>query len=198
MTKVYHIDPKVDIEASILWQYAEAKSLASIIKKEQAFYDTNVSEFIEFWREKMLSIDTADDFALSVWGKILNFNRQILLEDGSIYVLSTEGYRLLLKGQFLKLTTIGTIPEANRYLNLLFANQGLSYCLDNYNMTISYIFEFLPNEEQLFILKNIDFLPRPAGVKYEILILNDQFLGFDGSDMQTFNHGVLYNRKSLR
>lgn len=198
MTKVYHIDPKVDIEASILWQYAEAKALAGIIKKEQNFYATNVSEFIEFWREKMLSIDTADDFALSVWGKILNFNRQILLEDGSIYVLSTEGYRLLLKGQFLKLTTIGTIPEANRYLHLLFANQGAAYCLDNYDMTMSYIFEFLPNEEQLFILKNIDFLPRPAGVKYEILILNDQFLGFDGSDMQTFNNGVLYNRKSLR
>lgn len=198
MTKVYHIDPKVEIENSILWQYSTAKALGTIMKKEQEFYDKNVSEFIQFWREKMLSIDNADDFALSVWGKILNFNRQILLEDGSIYVLSTEGYRLLLKGQFLKLTTIGTIPEANRYLNLLFGKQGRSYCLDNYDMTITYIFEFAPTEEQMFLLRNVDFLPRPAGVKYEILVLDDEFLGFYGSNMQTFDHGILYNRKSLR
>lgn len=198
MTTVYHLDPSLNLEQSILWQYNNAKALSALMKAKSNWYWENVSQFIEFWRTQMLSLDKADDFALSVWGKILNFNRQILLEDGSIYRLSTEGYRLLLKGQFLKMTTNGSVPEMNRYLSLLFGSQGAAYVLDKYDMTIQYIFEFLPTEEQLYLLQNVDFLPRPAGVQYEILVLNDEFLGFKGSEMQPFDNGVLYNRKSLR
>lgn len=198
MTTVYHLDPSLNLEQSILWQYNNAKALSALMKAKSDWYEENVSQFIEYWRMQMLSLDRANDFALSVWGKILNFNRQILLEDGTIYTLSTEGYRILLKGQFLKMTTNGSIPEMNRYLSLLFGAQGAAYVVDNYDMTIRYVFEFLPNEEQLYLLKNVDFLPRPAGVQYEILVLNDEFLGFKGSDMQPFDSGILYNRKSLR
>lgn len=198
MSTVYQADTSVDLEQSVIWQYANAKAFTALVNAEQDWYSQNVTEFFNFWRDKMLNLDRADDFGLSVWGKILNFKRQILLKDGSVYILSTEAYRLLLKGQFLKMTTNGSISDANRYLQLLFGGQGAAYCLDNYDMTISYIFEFKPTEEQLFLLENVDFLPRPAGVKYEILVLDDQFLGFDGSNMQTFDHGILYNRKSLR
>lgn len=198
MSTVYQADMSVDLEQSVIWQYANAKAFTALVNAEQDWCSRNVTEFFNFWRDKMLNLDRADDFGLSVWGKILNFKRQILLKDGSVYILSTEAYRLLLKGQFLKITTNGSISDANRYLQLLFGSQGAAYCLDNYDMTISYIFEFKPTEEQLFLLENVDFLPRPAGVKYEILVLDDQFLGFDGSNMQTFDHGILYNRKSLR
>lgn len=198
MSTVYQADTSVDLEQSVIWQYANAKAFTALVNAEQDWYSQNVTEFFNFWRDKMLNLDRADDFGLSAWGKILNFKRQILLKDGSVYILSTEAYRLLLKGQFLKMTTNGSISDANRYLQLLFGGQGAAYCLDNYDMTISYIFEFKPTEEQLFLLENVDFLPRPAGVKYEILVLDDQFLGFDGSNMQTFDHGILYNRKSLR
>ena len=198
MSTVYQADTSVDLEQNVIWQYANAKAFTALVNAEQDWYSQNVTEFFNFWRDKMLNLDRADDFGLSVWGKILNFKRQILLKDGSVYILSTEAYRLLLKGQFLKMTTNGSISDANRYLQLLFGSQGAAYCLDNYDMTISYIFEFKPTQEQLFLLENVDFLPRPAGVKYEILVLDDQFLGFDESNMQTFDHGILYNRKSLR
>lgn len=198
MSTTYNMDTSVNLTDSIIWQYANAKAFTALVRAEQDWYAKNVTEFLNFWREKMLNLDQADDFGLSVWGKILNFKRQIILEDGSVYVLGTQAYRLLLKGQFLKMTTNGSVPECNRYLNLIFGEQGLSYVIDNGDMTISYIFEFKPTQEQLFLLENVDFLPRPAGVKYEILVLDDQFLGFDGSNMQPFDHGILYNRKSLR
>lgn len=186
--------PNYDINAlqSVLWQYDSAKRLQSLLALKTQWYDQNHKQFWERWYNDVFNLFTASDFGLSVWGKILDFKRQISLKDGTVYTLSLEQYRLLLKGRLLMFGMHGTVNQINAYLKLLFGSQGRAYVLDNLNMTTIYVFEFQPTEEQLFLLNNLDFLPRPAGVGYEIRILPNIYLGFEGSKRLTFNNGILY------
>lgn len=190
--RVYNPSFEINTLQSVLWQYNNAEKLQALLKAKQAWYSANHEQFWQEWYDNVFNLFTANDFGLSVWGKILDFKRQISLNDGSVYTLSTEQYRLLLKGRFLMFRKHGTVNQINAYLKLLFGAQGRAYVLDNHNMTTAYVFEFQPTEEQQFLFDNVDFLPRPAGVGYEIRILPNIFLGFEGSDMETFNNGIFY------
>lgn len=189
------LDPnfKVDLLNNILWQYDNATALKSLLSQKSAWVNINNNEFWKEWYQNVFNLPTANDFGLSVWGKILNFPRQITLKDGTGYNLSTEQYRLILMGQLQKFRMRGTVPEINQWLTTVFGSQGPAYVIDNYNMTTVFIFEFQPTDDQQFLLDNVDFLPRPAGVGYEIRILPNIYLGFEGSRRQTFDNGIIYD-----
>lgn len=168
--KIFNKDWLIDLEKSILWQYDKANKLSSLITQKQAWYKENVTDFITNFFSNIFNLKTANDFGLAVWGKLLNFPRQIKKkDDDSILDLSTEQYRFLLQAQILKFKMKCTIPEINRYLRIIFneeTNENV-YVIDNHNMTITYIIQ--PNslsDEIKDLIENYDFLPCPTGVSY--------------------------------
>ena len=191
--KTLQISPEINLKQCLLWQYNNAPALRALILQKQDWYKTHQEDFWNYWYNSVFNLDTADDFGLTVWGEILDFPRQVKSADGSLHVLTTEQYRTVLKGQMLKFNMGVTAPEVNRWLSVVFGSQGKAYCLDNLDMTvIPFVFEQSPSDEILWLLANVDFLPRPAGVGYEVRLIGQDIFGFNGSGLQTFNNGVFY------
>lgn len=190
--RIYNPDFSVNLLNHILWQYDQAKNLKSLLTQKSAWINENLADFWANWYTDVFDLNTANEFGLAVWGRILNVNRQIKTNQNQVYNLSCEQYRLILKGQLQVFRMKGTVNEINLWLKTVFGQYGRAYVLDNLDMTTAYIFEFLPTEEIHFLLNNVDFLPRPAGVGYEIRILPHIYLGFKGSERETFNNGILY------
>ena len=77
----------------------------------------------------------------------------------------------------------GTIPEINSLLNFLFGEYGKAYVIDNYNMTMTYRFDFNLTDLQKTIIQTIPILPRPAGVGIVVISLDNNVFGFNGSGL---------------
>ncbi len=187
------IDPQINLKQCLLWQYNNAPALRALLLQKEAWYKLHQQEFWEYWYNKVFNLETADDFGLQVWGEILDFPRQVRSVDGQLHVLTNEQYRAVLKGQMLKFNMGATAPEINQWLQVVFGSKGKVYCLDNLDMTaVPFVFEQTPSDEILWLLANVDFLPRPAGVGYQVRLIGQDILGFNGSGLQTFNNGVFY------
>ena len=191
--KTLQIIPEINLKKCLLWQYNNAPALRALILQKQDWYKTHQEDFWNYWYNSVFNLDTADDFGLTVWGEILDFPRQVKSADGSLHVLTTEQYRTVLKGQMLKFNMGVTAPEVNKWLSVVFGAQGKAYCLDNLDMTaIPFVFEQSPSDAILWLLSNVDFLPRPAGVGYEVRLIGQDIFGFNGSGLQPFNQGTFY------
>lgn len=68
------------------------------------------------------------------------------------------------------MVTNGVIPDINRFMQWLFADDGFVYVVDNLDMTITYVFNFTPSPDVLSVFELYDILPRPAGVSVSIVI----------------------------
>lgn len=172
--KIFNKDWLINLQKTILWQYDNSQKLSDIIINKEIWYKTNVTDFIVDFFWNIFNLKTANDFGLNVWGKILNFPRQIVItygaNAGQVYNLSKEQYRFLLIGQVLKFQMNCTIPEINKYLNVIFPDsEGACYVVDNKDMSIIYILSqgFMTDEIKMLV-DNYEFLPRPAGVKITV------------------------------
>ena len=118
--------------------------------------------------------------------------------NGVMTTLDTEQYRLLLRGRLFLLRMRGSIPEINEYLKLIFNDSGRAYIQDNLDMTMNYVLEFNPTEEQTAVLLNTSVLPKPAGVRYKIYIIPPtEIFGFNGSGLMGFNQSPFWDRSSI-
>lgn len=89
--KIFNKDFLIDLQKCILWQYDKAEKLKSIINQKQEWYKINVTDFIKDFFYNIFSLKTANDFGLNIWGKLLNFPRQVFLNKYQITVEQTEG-----------------------------------------------------------------------------------------------------------
>lgn len=192
--QVLNINPNIDLKQCLLWQYQNSPALKSLILSKEQWYQTHQAQFWQDWYDNVFNLDTANDFGLSVWGQILNFSRNVKAKDGSLHYLTTEQYRLILKGQLVKFGMGATAPEINRWLSVVFSGKTSAFCLDSYDMTaIPFILLSVPTPEISWLLGNIDFFPRPAGVGYQIRIVPNDTFGFYGSGLRPFDQGVFAN-----
>lgn len=81
----------INLEKCILWQYDKATSLSRIILNKQNWYKQNVTDFIVSFFIDVFNLKTANDFGLNIWGKLLNFPRQIMLNKYQLKVLDSGG-----------------------------------------------------------------------------------------------------------
>ncbi len=191
--EILQIDPQIDLKQCLLWQYNNAPALRALLLQKEDWYKAHQQEFWEYWYNNVFNLETADNFGLQVWGEILDFPRQVRSVDGQLHVLTKEQYRAVLKGQMLKFNMGASAPDINKWLKVVFGSRGKVYCLDNLNMSaVPFVFEQAPSDEILWLLANVDFLPRPAGVGYEVRIVGADIFGFNGNGMQTFNNGTFY------
>lgn len=192
MSTIQQIDANANLLRAILWQYEGADNLRQIVEAEQAWFDGAQVEFWESWIRDVFNFNTANDFGLAVWSRILdidlgvdvsaspdepcfgfgqyneNFNNGNFSRiRGGTVSLTTDQKRLVIRLRYAQLTTRPTVPNINRILSDVFADFGGSaYVTDNQDMTIDYQFNFLIPSSLRFILEKYDLLLRPSTVGY--------------------------------
>lgn len=210
MTAIQKFDFSVDLLKALLWQYDRAPALQEILHAKNAWYETYQTEFWQDWYSDVFNLDTANEFGLYVWGIILGiplsvgqpgtgdrpvwgfgtynepFGRGGFGRASSgIAGLTVEQKRLVLKLRYYQLVGDGSIPFANYVLLKVF---GRGYALDGLNMTMTYVFPQELESSVRLVLEEFDLLPRPAGVKINILVNLGVVWGF-GPYVQNFNNG---------
>lgn len=178
---------KIDLQKCILWQYDKASKLKALIIQKENWYSKWVTDFIKNFFWNIFNIDTANDFGLTIWGKLLGVDRQVVFIGGTTHYLTTEQYRFILKGQMLKLNMKNvSVPEINKYLRVIFNLEDNSEASvrDNHDMTMTYMITKdmgIIQEEITQLLNYYDFLPRPAGVGIYVVLSYNGYFGFEGA-----------------
>lgn len=212
--RIQDFDFSVDLLKCLLWQHDNADALKTILQRKQEWYEANQSGFWEKWVRDVFDLDTANDFGLAVWARILNIPLQVRVEadltrpafgfginhenfnnasfargqSGDIPLTQAQ-QRLVLKLRYFQLVSRGAVPEINEWLNGLFGNQGNAFVVDSNDMTFAtYFFSFQPDSQLYFILEKYDLLPRPAGVGIKYQVQVKLSFGF-GVHHLNFNNG---------
>jgi hypothetical protein len=209
---IQQFDFSVNLLKALLWQYNEAKNLQGILEGEQAWFNTNQSEFWQNWIRDVFDLRTANEFGLQVWAIILgqplflnkgpdnkptwgfgqyyvNFERgNFSSQTGSSFKLSTASARVLLRLRYYQLIGTCTPPSINRMLADVFSSYGAAFVLDNQDMTQTYTFTFALPSDLVFLFNNFDVLPRPAGVGSDYNVIINESWGFDQYH-ENFDHG---------
>ena len=142
----------------------------------------------------------------------LNFNNSNFSVLGSTTVLTIDEQRWLLRLRYYQLCNRGAvetlidIPEGgfndldpmgiNNFLFYLSSTSpsplnGLIWVLDNLDMTMTYVFNFVIPRVIREILVNYDLLPRPAGVGLNYFVLKPTVFGFGLSNQNFANSNFL-------
>lgn len=215
MSTVQEFDASVNLLAAILWQYEDAEKLKALAIAKQAWTTENQTGFWLGWYRDVFNVDTATAFGLSIWGRILNVRlgvdvapqNKVAFGFGAVHKnfnapsnfgvdsdktqnLTVEQQRLVIKLRYFQLTSRGTVPEINRFLNQLFGVQGGAFVIDPHDMSFAiYQFGFNPDSQLRFILDEFDLLPRPAGVGVKWQVQMRPVFGFGPYNIN-FNRGT--------
>ncbi len=211
--RIQEYNCSIDLLSSALWQDNEAVNLQELLRLKQQWYQENHCDFWNDWVRDVFDLNTANDFGLQVWSRILgielysnvvpsppdypafgfgpfgmNFsNGNFATNPGDAFRLSTEEMRVVLKFRFFQLVTRCTIPEINRFL---FDTLGFSdiYVIDNKDMSMTYVNIGKLPREMMRALIELDLLPRPASVNLEFVNVGVRSFGF-GRSSENFNNG---------
>lgn len=186
MSNIFEYTPSVDFQKHIFWQYNNSPNINKYTELKQNWYTENQTKFWQDWVKNVLTLSTANDYGLAIWGNLLQVPRTWKI-NGENITLDTKMYKTLLIARLRLLRTRGTVEEINSLLNFLFADSGKAWVEDNQDMTITYRFNFSLTELQLEILRNLTLLPRPAGVEMEVIAVGNNVFGFNGSNAQPFD-----------
>lgn len=186
MTTIFEYDPSIDLTKHIFWQYNNAPAINSIVNFKQEWYNINQVQYWQDWVKNVLNITTANDYGLAIWGILLGIPRTYLV-NGENLSLTTDRYRTVILARLKLLKMRGTIPEINSLLKFLFGKYGKAYVTDNFDMTLTYHFDFNLTALQMAVLQNVTLLPKPAGVEVNVVALGDDVFGFNGSGAYPFN-----------
>lgn len=85
--------------------------------------------------------------------------------------LTEDEQRIALQLRYYQLVSRGAVTEVNAFLNYLFGSAGGAWMLDNFDMTITYVFNFTINPVLLSVIKSYQLLPKPAGVNVSYVVL---------------------------
>lgn len=192
-----------DLKRVILWQYENAENLKALVKDQDAWHRKNHKEFYEKLNRDFFNIDTANEWGLRLWARILkvplakyfdaqsnkiafgfgakrrNFNKSNFgSRQGGKVTLTTDQLRMMIKMRYFRLTNQATVYNVNKFLNDNIKD-GKMYVIDGQDMTFAYyVLEFVPEPSFKFLLDELDFLPRPCGVDSRYTILGKKSFGF--------------------
>lgn len=201
-------DASANLTDVLLWSDNKAEKLTKYIELKQQWYKDNVISFSEDWRVNVFNIDTANEFGVSVWARILgielslnlgtsetkpvigfkvegdtqpfeNFNNGNFTSRTGFHVgLTLELARLVVKLRYLKLIARPTVPYINRMLNIAFG-KGNVYVLDDLRMEfVTYVFNREPGQLLRLLVEYFDLLPRPSCVGIRLIVDREGVFGF--------------------
>jgi hypothetical protein len=85
----------------------------------------------------------------------------------SNYTMTDSQYRAVILAKALANISDGSARGINQILLNLFPGRGNCYVRDNLDMSLTYVFEFLPTPVELATIVQSGVLPRPAGVSVD-------------------------------
>lgn len=191
--KVCNLENSVNLLECLLWQYDNAPRLQSLIQSMQDDLNTNTRDFWNDFYTNVFNLDTANSFGLTVWGILLGVERPKYTSSGQEYIYTDEMYKKYLKARSILYANNGSIYDMNKYFEFLFPNKPI-LVVDNLDMTIRVVFYYTPSNDELVLVNNPNFLPRPSGVKLEVAVIPpDKIFGFDGSTLSGFDQGTFFS-----
>lgn len=218
--RIQDFDISINLLSVLMWQDNEAPAFTELIRLKNQWYARNYSDFWQGWERDVFDLNTANDFGLSVWARILGVPMQVTLgpqdlnkptfgfgsfnqnfgrgnftrKSEATLSLSTEQQRTVLRMRYFQLVSRGTVPEINEFVGRVFSNLGPVYVLDGLDMTLTYVFGFAPDYNLAFLLENYDMLPRPSAVGVRYIVTTRPVFGF-GNTNQNFNNGTFYTSR---
>ncbi len=215
MTTVQPISPPIDIRQAVLWQYEQAEKIKELTLRREAWLRENHLDFWEAWYRDVFNLDTANEFGLAVWARILdapldfvnsdqpgkvpfgfgafnkNFNNgNFAQQAGSTQGLTTSQKRIVLKLRYAQITSRCTVPDINKALAGVFG-AGNAYVLDPQDMSFAvFVFDFQPDSSLQLVLEKFDILPRPSAVGARWIVAARPVFGFGPYNLN-FNNATL-------
>lgn len=101
----------------------------------------------------------------------LNFTHGNLAGALVIPTLTEDEQRIALQLKYYQLVSRGAVTEVNQFLHYLFGGMGGAWMIDNFDMTITYQFNFDINPVFLTVIANYELLPKPAGINVNYVVL---------------------------
>lgn len=200
MSRVAVFDYKYDYNPVLLWQYSNAPNMRKIVENEQAFTDKAITDFYNVFDSEIFNLKTCDANGLDLWGRLLGVQRPILSGGQA----TDDQYRLLLLSRFSVLIWDSSCAGLTKIIKSLFPEAQFRV-VDNFDMTVNIDFAsgLTADEEAIVSMGYVDtttgeyvytFLPRPAGVEYNISFESSwaTTLGFEGMT-ETTNMGGAYD-----
>ena len=185
-----------EISLNVLQKQYGYTNFSDLILKRSAVWDKYMGNISETFVREILDYNTCIPEALDYfWGKILKITRNFSAADGSVFSLTDDQFREIIKIRAFGTTWKGDILSMNVFLKNLFKDRGNAYILDNLDMTVQiFVFDFILEDWESYLFTTQDISPRPGGVGTKIYQLDtENTFGFYGSDFQPFNQGVFWN-----
>lgn len=151
------------------------------------------------------NLDSAQGFGLDVWGRIVVIGRELEVQAGeyfgfdseptkswmpfnqapfysgqrltSTYRLADQAYRTLILTKALTNISATDYQSLNRSLMSLFPGRGNAYVKKTGMMALQYVFQFYLEPWEVSIIITDGILPRPAGVKVDVVYDNSIYNG---------------------
>lgn len=202
---IQEFDFHSDLLKAILWQYENADKLKALAHLKAAYFNQSTVSFWQNWYRDVFNIDTANDFGLSVWSRILdvplgidippsdknkigfgfgkkktNFKANFRRNADYTLSLTLDQKRMLVRMRYFNLTQSPTVTNINEFLKRFFWREDSKvFVLDPFDMTyMYYVFNFNPDERLRLLLENFDLMPRPSGVGVKYRIVTKKVFGY--------------------
>lgn len=190
MSKNIILDNTIDGDCRrvITWQFDNAEKLRGTILMFRDFFTASMKSIAD----KVKSIvdiaqsETTDDFALSVWGKLLGFDRPTVLVNGILVPLMSSAYKKILVAKFRLLNSNASTSAYGAFLDEVF--DGAVAISQNSGMALKFQYTgTVPSEGnteeyhlyRLFSDNPDSIFTYPAGVKDDTKG-DGPIFGFDG------------------
>jgi hypothetical protein len=155
---------------TIISQYDQSPTINALLNAINAWIDP--ASLINDFNNKIWDLDTAQGYGLDVWGRIVGVGRVLQIaaskyfgfdeatnlsadpfnqspfysgqQINNNFILSDDGFRVLIRAKALSNICDGSIPGINAVLLRLFGGRGNVYVTNGRDMTMTYTFSFAP------------------------------------------------------
>jgi hypothetical protein len=213
----------IDVERTIISQYANSPTLVALIQNMNEYIDQRAN--LDAFFNAVWNVDTAVGFGLDIWGRIVGVSRLLQIpgndpivgfdnasfpkdwypmsegrfaiegEVTTAYELPDDAYRVLILTKALANITATTAPALNQLLRNMFPGRGRAFVRDLGGMAMQFVFNFRLSTVEYAILTQSGALPHPAGVFFSVVVIPGGLFGFQGyTGARPFNFGVFNSR----
>lgn len=182
-------DAKDPTSTALQSQYSASARIKGLGDVFQSGLDPTADAF-SLLRE--MNVKTASGRFLDAIGKRVGIGRYVEF-DGERFALDDDRYRFLILYKASANVSNSSIKDLNNLLTFL---MGVPvFVVDNQDMTIEVRLIGDPNKEEIAILKAFGLLLRGCGVGFKITIITraERLFGFEGSRLEPFNQGQMFN-----
>jgi hypothetical protein len=189
----------IDIDRHKLWQYNNAEKLNKLMDAKKQWLE---NYYTGFWQKMAdeLNVETATEYGLALLANLLDIHKTIKFYDGTLYEVSNDTFRLLLKMEAARFIADGTPNNTNMILDNLFRQYGKATVVDTHDMNyIPIVLSFMPDSEIQLVLENYDIAPRPSGVgvNFKYGLFEGWITYGDRRQMYTMSGGKMYFTQNL-